>query len=92
METLRTTSHLEREMRANRRRPKSAVVFYMTQGCEAVVHQSTIRRAAEGEGALRGSRQWDLERAFGAPSISRMRDTLPAHSSVASRLISGDRR
>jgi putative transposase len=67
---LRTTSHLEREMRAIRRRLASAVVFHSSQGLEAVVHQLTVRRAAEREGAPPGSWQQLLERQLGALAVS----------------------
>lgn len=63
---LRTTSHLEREMRAFRHRLASAVLFHSTQGLEAVVHQLIVRRANERDGALPGSWQLSLERAVAA--------------------------
>jgi putative transposase len=61
---LRTTSHLEREMRAFRRRLASAVLFHSTEGLEAVMHQLIVRRAAERAGALPGAWQLSLERAL----------------------------
>lgn len=63
---LRTTSHLEREMRAFRRRLTSAVLFHSTEGLEAVMHQLIVRRAAERAGTLPGAWQLSLERALGA--------------------------
>jgi hypothetical protein len=63
---LRTTSHLEREMRAFRRRLASAVLFHSTEGLEAVMHQLIVRRAAERAGALPGAWQLSLERVLGA--------------------------
>jgi putative transposase len=63
---LRTTSHLEREMRAFRRRLSSAVLFHSTEGLEAVMHQLIVRRAAERAEALPGTWQLSLERALGA--------------------------
>lgn len=67
---LRTTSHLEREMRAIRRRLASAVLFHSEPGLKAVLHQLTIRRTAERQGALPGAWQQDLERALDALPIS----------------------
>jgi len=69
-EHLRTTSHLEREMRAIRRRLASAVVFHSKHGLEAVLHQLTIRRAAEREGALPGTWQQRIEHACAALAVS----------------------
>lgn len=63
---LRTTSHLEREMRAFRRRIASAVLFHSTHGLEAALHQLLVRREAERTHALPGSWQLSLERALGA--------------------------
>jgi transposase-like protein len=63
---LRTTSHLEREMRAFRRRLAPSVLFHSTPGLEAVIHQLLVRRAAERDHALPGSWQLSLERALGA--------------------------
>jgi transposase-like protein len=63
---LRTTSHLEREMRVLRRRIAPAVLFHSTHGLESVIHQRLVRRAAERAYALPGSWQCRLERALGA--------------------------
>ena len=63
---LRTTSHLEREMRVLRRRLAPAVLFHSTHGLEAVIHQRLVRRTAERANALPGSWQRSLERALGA--------------------------
>jgi transposase-like protein len=65
---LRTTSHLEREMRALRRRLTPAVLFHSIQGLEAVVHQLMVRRTAERANALPRSWHLALERALGAIS------------------------
>jgi transposase-like protein len=65
---LRTTSHLEREMRALRRRLTPAVLFHSKQGLEAVLHQLMVRRAAKRAHALPGSWQLALERSLGAIS------------------------
>jgi putative transposase len=65
---LRTTSHLEREMRCFRRRLTRAVLFHSTQGLEAVVHQLLVRRSAERDHALPGSWLLSLERALGVPN------------------------
>ena len=63
---LRTTSHLEREMRALRQRLRPAVLFHSTQGLEAVIHQRLVRRTAERAAALPGSWQRAIESALGA--------------------------
>jgi putative transposase len=65
---LRTTSHLEREMRVLRRRLAPAVLFHSTRGLEAVIHQRLVRRTAERANMLPGSWQLALERALGTIS------------------------
>jgi transposase-like protein len=65
---LRTTSHLEREMRVLRRRLAPAVLFHSTRGLEAVIHQRLVRRTAERANMPPGSWQLALERALGAIS------------------------
>jgi len=63
---LRTTSHLEREFRAWRRRLRGAVLFHSSRGLTAVVHQLLIRRMFAREGAPPGTWQLSLERALAA--------------------------
>lgn len=63
---LRTTSHLEREFRAWRRRLRGAVLFSSSRGLTAVVHQLLIRRMFTREGAPPGTWQLSLERALAA--------------------------
>jgi transposase-like protein len=63
---LRTTSHLERDMRTLRRRLSPAVLFHSIPGLEAVIHQYVLRRTAERAKALPGSWQRTLEHALGA--------------------------
>ena len=64
---LRTTSHLEREFRAWRRRLRGAVLFHSSRGLTAVVHQLLVRRMFTREGAPPGTWQLSLERALAAP-------------------------
>ena len=61
---LRTTSPLEREFRAVRRRVANAVLFHSPSGLAAVFHQLVIRRAAHRSNALPGSWQRCLEQAL----------------------------
>jgi transposase-like protein len=61
---LRTTSHLEREFRAWRRRLRGAVLFHSSRGLTAVVHQILVRRLFTREGAPPGTWQLSLERAL----------------------------
>ncbi|NIN65828.1 MAG: hypothetical protein GTO63_14270 [Anaerolineae bacterium] len=61
---LRTTSLLEREFRAWRRRLSGAVLFHSSSGLEAVVHQLITRRALFRQNALPGTWQLSLERAL----------------------------
>ena len=61
---LRTTSHLEREFRAWRRRLRGAVLFHSSRGLTAVVHQILIRRMFTRDGAPPGTWQLSLERAL----------------------------
>ena len=61
---LRTTSHLEREFRAWRRRLRGAVLFHSSRGLTAVVHQLIVRRMFTREGAPPGTWQLSLERAL----------------------------
>ena len=61
---LRTTSLLEREFRAWRRRLSGAVLFHSSSGLEAVVHQLVTRLAFFRENALPGTWQLSLERAL----------------------------
>lgn len=61
---LRTTSPLEREFRAVRRRMANAVLFHSPSGLAAVFQQLIIRRAARLAGALPGSWLRDLEHAL----------------------------
>lgn len=61
---LRTTSHLEREFRAWRRRLRGAVLFHSSHGLNAVVHQLLIRRMFTRDDAPPGSWQLSLERAL----------------------------
>jgi transposase-like protein len=61
---LRTTSLLEREFRAWRRRLSGALLFHSTSGLEAVVHQLITRRMFSRAHALPGVWQLSLERAL----------------------------
>lgn len=61
---LRTTSLLEREFRAWRRRLSGAVLFHSISGLEAVVHQILTRRTFTREKALPGQWLLALERAL----------------------------
>jgi transposase-like protein len=61
---LRTTSLLEREFRAWRRRLSGAVLFHSSSGLEALVHQLVTRRTFFRDGALPGSWQLSIERAL----------------------------
>ncbi len=61
---LRTTSPLERELRALRRRLSGAVLLHSTSGLMAIVHQLLVRRAAERVAAPPGTWQMTLERAL----------------------------
>ena len=61
---LRTTSHLEREFRAWRRRLAGAVLFHSSRGLTAVVHQILIRRSFTRDRAPPGTWQLSLERAL----------------------------
>jgi transposase-like protein len=61
---LRTTSHLEREFRAWRRRLRGAVLFHSSRGLTAVVHQLLIRRLCTRDNAPPGTWQLSLERAL----------------------------
>ena len=61
---LRTTSHLEREFRAWRRRLRQAVLFHSSRGLIAVIHQILTRRTCTREGAPPGTWQLSLERAL----------------------------
>lgn len=61
---LRTTSPLEREFRAVRRRVANAVLFHSPSGLAAVFHQLVIRRATHRSNALPGSWQRCLEQAL----------------------------
>jgi putative transposase len=63
-EQLRTTSLLEREFRAWRRRLRGAVLFHSSRGLKAVVHQLLIRRMFTRQGAPPGTWQLSLERAL----------------------------
>lgn len=63
---LRTTSLLEREFRAWRRRLRGAVLFHSSQGLTAVVHQLLVRRMCTRDGAPPGTWQLSLERALAA--------------------------
>ena len=62
--SLRTTSHLEREFRAWRRRLRGAVLFHSSRGLTAVVHQILIRRMFTRQDAPPGTWQLSLERAL----------------------------
>jgi transposase-like protein len=59
---LRTTSPLEREFRAVRRRAANAVLFHSPSGLAAVFHQLVVRRAVSRTQALPGAWQLRLER------------------------------
>jgi transposase-like protein len=61
---LRTTSHLEREFRAWRRRLRGAVLFHSSRGLTAVVHQILVRRMCTRDGSPPGTWQLSLERAL----------------------------
>jgi transposase-like protein len=61
---LRTTSLLEREFRAWRRRLSGASLFHSSSGLEAVVHQLITRRMFSRAHALPGAWQLSLERAL----------------------------
>jgi transposase-like protein len=63
-EQLRTTSLLEREFRAWRRRLANAVLFHSTSGLEAAVHQLLTRRTLSRAHLLPGTWQVTLERAL----------------------------
>jgi putative transposase len=63
-EQLRTTSLLEREFRAWRRRLRGAVLFHSSRGLTAVVHQLLTRRMFTRAGAPPGTWQLSLERAL----------------------------
>ena len=65
---LRTTSLLEREFRAWRRRLRGAVLFHSAHGLEAVVHQLLTRRLFARAKALPGTWQLALERALAEPN------------------------
>jgi transposase-like protein len=65
-EQLRTTSLLEREFRAWRRRLRGAVLFHSSRGLTAVVHQLLTRRLFTRAGAPPGAWQLSLERALAA--------------------------
>ena len=61
---LRTTSPLEREFRAFRRRFSEAVLFHSLSGLKAVVHQLLIRRTTSRANALPLTWQLTLERSL----------------------------
>lgn len=61
---LRTTSPLEREFRAFRRRFSSAVLFHSPSGLKAVVHQLLVRRMTRRTNALPLTWQLILERSL----------------------------
>jgi transposase-like protein len=61
---LRTTSPLEREFRASRRRLAGAVLFHSPSGLKAVFHQLLTRRTAHRANALPLTWQLHLERAL----------------------------
>ena len=61
---LRTTSPLEREFRASRRRLAGAVIFHSPSGLAAVFHQLLTRRAAHRANAPPLIWQLHLERAL----------------------------
>lgn len=61
---LRTTSPLEREFRAVRRRVRNAVLFHSPSGLAAVFHQLLIRHTAHRANALPGTWQRRLEHAL----------------------------
>ena len=61
---LRTTSPLEREFRAVRRRVANAVLFHSPSGLAAVFHQLLVRRSVRQTGAPPGAWQLHLERAL----------------------------
>ena len=62
---LRTTSPLEREIRASRRRLDGVVLFHSPSGLKAVFHQLLARRAAHQANAPPLNWQLRLERALG---------------------------
>jgi transposase-like protein len=61
---LRTTSHLEREFRAWRRRLRGVVIFHSSLGLKAVIHQLLTRLRYTRQDAPPGSWQLSLERAL----------------------------
>ena len=61
---LRTTSLLEREFRAWRRRLRGVVLFHSARGLDAIVHQLLTRRKFARLHALPGSWSLSLERAL----------------------------
>ena len=67
---LRTTSPLEREFRAVRRRVANAVLFHSPSGLAAVFHQLIIRRSAQRTNPLPGTWQRFLEQ--GLAEVSRI--------------------